>query len=71
MAEEILDAFNITGDAGLTLKEVSEKVDEKGCGHDCENWIRTFVEAGILEIFSKKGRANLYRLTAKGKKALG
>lgn len=70
MAREILDAFSEAGDVGLTLKEVSEKVDEKGCGHDCENWIRTFVEAGILEIYGKRGRANLYRLTEKGRKAL-
>ncbi len=70
MAREILDAFKEVGDIGLTLKEVSAKVDEEGCGHDCENWIRTFLEAGILEIYSKRGNANLYRLTLKGKKAL-
>ena len=70
MASEILDIFLEAGDFGLTLKEVSEKVDEKGCGHDCENWINTFLEADILEIYAKRGHANLYRLTEKGKRAL-
>ncbi len=69
MAKEILDIFEGAPN-GLTLKEVSEKVDEKGCGHDCENWIKTFQEASIIEIFSKKGNANLYRLTPIGRAAL-
>lgn len=70
MAREILDLFRKAGNVGLTLKEVSERIHEKGCGHDCENWIRTFDEAGILEIFGRRGRANLYRLTDKGREAL-
>ena len=69
MAKEILDVFEDASN-GLTLKEVSERVEEKGCGHDCENWIKTFLEAGIIEIFSKRGNANLYRLTSIGRAAL-
>lgn len=69
MAREILEAF-LESPEGLTLKELSEKVEEKGCGHDCENWIKTFVEAGIIEPIGKKGLAILYKLTKKGREAL-
>ena len=70
-AKEILDALLEAGDTGLTLKEISEKVDEEACGHDCESWIKTFLEAGILEICGQKEKANLFRLTKKGRAALG
>ena len=69
-AKEILDALFEAGDTGLTLKEISEKVEEEACGHDCESWIKTFLEAGIIEISGKKGNANLFKLTKKGRKAL-
>ena len=70
MAQEILDAL-VENTYGLTLKEISEKIDEKGCGHDCEKWIETFLEAGIIEKCGNKDRADLYRLTEKGRTALG
>lgn len=71
MAKKVLDAFKKAGVAGLTLKEVSKKIDEEGCGHDCENWIETFVEAGILILVEKEGKLNRYFITEKGLEALG
>jgi chromosome segregation and condensation protein ScpB len=69
-AKEILDALFESGDNGLTLKEISKRVEEEACGHDCESWIKTFLEAGIIEICGKVGNANLFRLTKKGREAL-
>jgi hypothetical protein len=70
MAFELLYAFRDAGKAGLTLKGVSERVEEEGCGHDCEKWIETFVEAGILIMVEKPGKLNHYFITEKGLKAL-
>jgi predicted transcriptional regulator len=70
-AKTILNAFQSAGERGLTLQEITRLIKKKKLGHDCINWINTFLEAGILEIFGQIGGKDRYRLTEKGKKALG
>lgn len=58
-AKQILEVIKDVGDNGITRQEISEAVKDKGC--DCENWINTFLEAGIIEKCGKRGRADLFR----------
>jgi len=66
-AKEILRALAEAGDVGLTKKEISDQIKDKGCGRDCENWLTTFLEAGVIEKCGKKGGLVLYRLTKEGR----
>ena len=60
-AMEILKIIELAGKRGITRKEISEAVKDKG--FDCENWINTFLEANVIEKCGKRGNAYLYRLT--------
>jgi len=62
-AEEIIRILKEAGDRGITRGEISRAVSDKGC--DCENWINTLLEAGIIEKCGKRNGADLYRLAAK------
>jgi hypothetical protein len=59
-AKTILDALEEAGEKGLTRKEISRVVRGMVC--NCENWIKTFLEAGIIEKCGKSNNADRYRL---------
>jgi chromosome segregation and condensation protein ScpB len=59
-AREILRIIEAAGDRGVTRKEISNAVRDKGC--DCENWINTLLEAGVIEKCGKRDKADLYRI---------
>ena len=59
-AKQILDFIENAGEGGVTRREISHAVRYKGC--DCENWVNTFLESGILEKCGKRGRAYLLRI---------
>jgi chromosome segregation and condensation protein ScpB len=59
-AREILGIIEAAGHNGVTKQEISKAVRDKGC--DCENWINTLLEAGVIEKCGKRGKADLYRL---------
>lgn len=59
-AEGIIKSVKAAGRKGVTRAEISRAVSDKGC--DCENWINTLLEAGIIERCGKRNGAYLYRL---------
>jgi len=59
-AKQILKIIEAAGEKGITRREIARTLKGKGC--DCENWINTFLEAGIIEKCGKRGKADLYRL---------
>jgi len=59
-AKEILKIIGEAGKKGISRGNISKKLKNKGC--DCENWINTFHEAGIIEICGYEGKTPLYRL---------
>ena len=59
-AREILRVIEAAGDSGITKQEISKAVRDKGC--DCENWINTLLEAGVIEKRGNRGKADLYRI---------
>jgi len=59
-AREILRVIEAAGDSGITKQEISKAVRDKGC--DCENWINTLLEAGVIEKCGNRGKADFYRI---------
>ena len=59
-AEEIIKTIKAAGKNGITKKGISRAVRDKGC--DCENWINTLLEAGVIEKCGKRNGADLYRI---------
>jgi len=64
-ARAILQALEEAGEKGLTRKEISKIVRGRVC--DCENWVRTFLEAGIIAKCGKSNNADRYRLVKQQK----
>lgn len=60
-AKEIIRIVKAAGRKGTTRAEISRAVSDKGC--DCENWINTLLEAGIIKRCGKRDGAYLYRLS--------
>ena len=58
-AKEIIQIVKAAGRSGITKKEISRAVSDRGC--DIENWIRTLLEAGVIEKCGKRDGADLYR----------
>jgi chromosome segregation and condensation protein ScpB len=59
-AQEILKIIKDAGKKGITRKKIASAMRGKGC--DCENWINTLLEAGIIEVCGKEGAADLLRV---------
>ncbi|MDH5415253.1 MAG: hypothetical protein OEW87_14040 [Flavobacteriaceae bacterium] len=57
--EEIIRIIKAAGKRGITKGEVSRALSEKGC--DCENWINTLLEAGVIQKCGKRNGADLFR----------
>lgn len=63
-AKEILSIIGSSGEKGVTKSQISRKITTAGC--DCENWINTFLEAGVIEECGKTSTgAVLYRIAKK------
>lgn len=56
---EIIGIIKAAGRRGITRAGISRAVKDKGC--DCENWINTLLDAGIIEKCGKRNGADLYR----------
>jgi hypothetical protein len=62
----IIAIMEEAGEAGLTKGEINNRLRGRGCvGCDCENWMRTFLNAGVIEKCGKKNGATLYKLKSK------
>lgn len=59
IAKEIIRIIKAAGRKGITRGQISRTLSSRGC--DCENWITTFLEAGIIEKCGKKNGADLFR----------
>jgi len=59
-AQEILRIIETAGKRGITRKEIAKAIRGRAC--DCENWIKTLLEAGIIEVCGKHGKADLLRI---------
>jgi len=59
-AREILRIVEAAGKKGITRKKIVKAMRGRAC--DCENWIRTLLEAGIIEVCGKEGNADLLRV---------
>jgi chromosome segregation and condensation protein ScpB len=59
-AKEILRIIERAGKKGITRKQITRAMRGKAC--DCENWIRTLLEAGIIEVCGKEDHADLLRV---------
>jgi len=56
---EIIGIIKAAGRRGITKAEISRAVKDKGC--DCENWVNTLLDAGVIEKCGKRNGADLYR----------
>lgn len=63
-AEEIIRIIKAAGRKGVTRGEINRAMAGTGCP-DCENWVNTLLEAGVIERCGKRDGADLYRLTGK------
>jgi len=59
-AKEIIKIIRAAGKRGITKKAISRAIKNKGC--DCENWITTLLEAGIIKKAGQYEGADLYRM---------
>ena len=59
-AKKVIKIIGKAGKRGITKKAISKAVKDEGC--DVENWIITFLEAGVIEKVGKYQGADLYRL---------
>ncbi len=58
--KEIIRVIKAAGKTGITKAQISRTVSDKGC--DCENWVKTLLEAGIIEKCGELNGADLYRI---------